>query len=54
MNKTLLRILVLAKQVNKWVATKHLIEAPLQRSILLSCDTDSILVSTIVKTLVSA
>jgi len=35
MNKALLRILVRAKEANKWVATKHLVEAPLQHSILL-------------------
>lgn len=35
MNKTLLRILVRAKEVNKWVATKHLVKVPLSRSILL-------------------
>lgn len=35
MNKTLLRILVREKEVNKWGATKHLIEIPSQRSILL-------------------
>ena len=34
MNKTLLSILVHAKEVNKWVAT-NLLEVPLQRSILL-------------------
>lgn len=35
MNKTLLRILVRAKEVNKWVATNHLVGVPLHRSILL-------------------
>ena len=35
MNKSLLSILIRAKEVNKWVATKHLIEVPLHHSILL-------------------
>ncbi|WP_339196689.1 hypothetical protein MKY27_17720 [Solibacillus sp. FSL R5-0449] len=38
MTKTLLRILVRAKEVNKWVATKHLVEVSLQRSILLNLE----------------
>ncbi len=43
MNNTLLRILVRAKEVNKWVATKHLIEVPLQRSIMLHLEDQGLL-----------
>lgn len=43
MNKTLLRILVHAKKVNKWVTTKHFIEVPLQRSILLHLEDQGLL-----------
>ncbi|WP_374965374.1 hypothetical protein [Lysinibacillus sp. RS5] len=43
MNKTLLRILVRAKEVNKWVATKHLVEFSLQRSILLHLEDQGLL-----------
>jgi len=43
MHKTLLRILILAKEVNKWVATKHLMEVQLQRSILLHLEDQGLL-----------
>lgn len=43
MNKTLLRILIRAKEVNKWVATKHLVEVSLQRSILLHLEDQGLL-----------
>lgn len=43
MNKTLLRILIRAKEVNKWVATKHLVEVQLQRSILLHLENQGLL-----------
>lgn len=43
MNKILLRILIRAKEVNKWVATKHLIEVPLQHSNLLYLEEDGLL-----------
>lgn len=43
MNITLLRILVRAKEVNRWVATKHLVEVSLQRSILLNLEDQGLL-----------
>ncbi|MGE7910783.1 hypothetical protein [Lysinibacillus xylanilyticus] len=43
MNKTVLSILIRAKEVNKWVATKHLIEVQLQRSILLYLEDQGLL-----------
>ena len=43
MNKTLLRILFRAKEVNKWVATKQLVEIPLQCSILLYLENQELL-----------
>lgn len=43
MNKTLLRILIRAKEVNKWVATKHLVDVPLQHSILLQLEDQGLL-----------
>lgn len=43
MNKTLLRILIYGKEVNKWVAIKHLTEIPLQRSILLHLENQGLL-----------
>jgi len=43
MNKTSLRILIYAKEVNKWVAIKHLVEIPLQRSILLHIENQGLL-----------
>ncbi|WP_342535212.1 hypothetical protein MHI04_22355 [Lysinibacillus sp. FSL K6-1151] len=43
MNKTLLRILIRAKEVNKWVATKHLVDVPLQHSILLHLEDQGLL-----------
>lgn len=43
MNKTLLRILVHAKEVNKWIATKHLVEISLHRSILLHLEDQGML-----------
>ncbi|POZ55059.1 hypothetical protein LYSIN_03356 [Lysinibacillus sphaericus] len=43
MNKTVLRILIRAKEVNKWVAIKHLVKVPLQRSILLHLEDQGLL-----------
>lgn len=43
MNKALLRILIRAKRLNKWVATKHLVEVSLQRSILLHLEDQGLL-----------
>ena len=43
MNKSLLRILIRAKEVNKWVATKHLVDVPLQHSILLHLEDQGLL-----------
>lgn len=43
MNKTLLNILVRAKEVNKWVATKYLGEGRLQHSILLHLEDQGLL-----------
>ena len=43
MNKALLRILVLAKEINKWVVTKHLGEVRLQHSILLYLEDQGLL-----------
>ena len=43
MNKTLLRILVRAKEVNKWVANKQLVEVSLQHSILLHLEDQGLL-----------
>ncbi len=43
MNKALLRILIRAKELNKWVATKHLVEVSLQHSILLYLENHGLL-----------
>lgn len=43
MNETMLCILVRAKEVNKWVAIKHLEEIQLQRSILLHLENQGLL-----------
>lgn len=43
MNKTLLRILIRTKEVNKWVATKHLVDVLLQCSILLHFEDQGLL-----------
>lgn len=43
MNKTLIRILIRAKEVNKWDATKHFVEVSLQRSILLHLEDQGLL-----------